>query len=83
MIPSSIQDNLMTSSSLTNTFQFLLSKNLVIHVVGNKSDLASSRAVSKQRTEEYVARALGLEHPVNEVSAKDDEGNIPGVLSRS
>lgn len=48
---------------------------LVIHVVGNKLDLASSkRAIPVSRTEEYVARTLGTEFSVHEVSAKDDNG---------
>jgi len=48
---------------------------LVIHVVGNKLDLASSkRAIPVSRTEEYVAKTLGTEFSVHEVSAKDDNG---------
>ncbi|RUS19016.1 hypothetical protein BC937DRAFT_88066 [Endogone sp. FLAS-F59071] len=54
-----------------------LTDSLVIHVVGNKSDLAATqRAVPLKRTQEYVARALGAETPVHEVSAKDDNGTI-------
>lgn len=65
---------------LTKTFLELkknLTDSLVIHVVGNKSDLAATqRAVPLKRTQEYVARALGAETPVHEVSAKDDNGTI-------
>ncbi|RUP46248.1 hypothetical protein BC936DRAFT_147168 [Jimgerdemannia flammicorona] len=54
-----------------------LTDSLVIHVVGNKSDLSSThRAVSLKQAQEYVARTLGSETPVHEVSAKDDNGTI-------
>lgn len=44
-------------------------------MVGNKLDLAATkRVVPIERTEEYVARTLGTEFSVHEVSAKDDDG---------
>ena len=56
---------------------FVFSHVLVIHVVGNKSDLAATkRIVPISRTEEYVARVLGAESVVHEVSAKDDDGKV-------
>jgi hypothetical protein len=48
---------------------------LVIHVVGNKLDLAPTmRAIPLSRTLEYVSKTLGEDCEVHEVSAKDDEG---------
>lgn len=48
---------------------------LVIHVVGNKLDLAPRmRAIPLSRTLEYVSKTLGADCEVHEVSAKDDEG---------
>lgn len=55
---------------------------LVIHVVGNKLDLAATkRVVPIERTEEYVARTLGTEFSVHEVSAKDDDGKSTGTFA--
>lgn len=57
------------------SFFFFFFPSLVIHVVGNKLDLAATkRVVPIERTEEYVARTLGTEFSVHEVSAKDDDG---------
>ncbi|GAB5586801.1 hypothetical protein Unana1_01701 [Umbelopsis nana] len=54
-----------------------MTEDLVIHVVGNKLDLASThRAVPLRRTQEYVARALGSDCHTHEVSAKEDDGAI-------
>ncbi|KAG0364015.1 hypothetical protein BGZ54_007910, partial [Gamsiella multidivaricata] len=42
---------------------------------GNKLDLApTKRAIPLSRTEEYVAKTLGEDFSVHEVSAKDDDG---------
>jgi hypothetical protein len=50
-------------------------------VVGNKIDLAPThRVVPLRRTQEYVARVLGSEYAVHEVSAKDDEGLLGGTF---
>ncbi|RHZ68240.1 hypothetical protein Glove_296g31 [Diversispora epigaea] len=52
-----------------------MTKDLIIHVVGNKIDLAPiERAVPFKRTQEYVSRVLGSDYAVHEVSAKDDNG---------
>jgi Ras-related protein Rab-21 len=52
-----------------------MTEDLVIHVVGNKLDLASShRAVPLRRAQEYVTRTLGSECQTHEVSAKEDDG---------
>ena len=49
----------------------------VIHVVGNKLDLASTgRVIPLKRTQEYVSRILGNDYVVHEVSAKDDKGTF-------
>lgn len=54
---------------------------IVIHVVGNKSDLASvRRTVPISRTREYVEQTLGSDCVVHEVSAKDDDGKLEEVL---
>ncbi|KAH8548802.1 ras-like GTP-binding protein RYL2 [Umbelopsis sp. PMI_123] len=54
-----------------------MTEDLVIHVVGNKLDLASKhRAVPLRRTQEYVARTLGSDCHTHEVSAKEDDGAI-------
>ena len=46
-------------------------------MVGNKIDLAPARrVVPLMKTHEYVARVLGGEYAVHEVSAKDDEGQL-------
>ncbi|CAG8549255.1 10668_t:CDS:2 [Paraglomus brasilianum] len=48
---------------------------LIIHVVGNKLDLASThRVIPLKRTQEYISRILGNDYAVHEVSAKDDKG---------
>nr|CAG8440105.1 8632_t:CDS:2 [Entrophospora candida] len=47
----------------------------VIHVVGNKIDLAPDRRVIPlKRTQDYVSRILGNNFSVHEASAKDDKG---------
>ncbi|CAG8474464.1 6096_t:CDS:10 [Acaulospora morrowiae] len=52
-----------------------MTEDLIIHVVGNKLDLAPShRVVPFTRTQEYVSRILGTDCAVHEVSAKDDNG---------
>lgn len=54
-----------------------MTEDLVIHVVGNKLDLASAhRAVPLRRTQEYVARTLGSDCHTHEVSAKEDDGKL-------
>lgn len=56
-----------------------MTEDLVIHVVGNKLDLANThRAVPLRRTQEYVARALGSDCHTHEVSAKEDDGEYKG-----
>lgn len=47
---------------------------LVIVVVANKTDLAARREVQEDKAREYVARVLGPETPLYEVSAKEDDG---------
>ncbi|KAF9579340.1 hypothetical protein BGW38_004443 [Lunasporangiospora selenospora] len=52
-----------------------LRKNMAEDLMGNKLDLASTkRAVPLSRTQDYVARLLGPDSVVHEVSAKDDNG---------
>ncbi|CAG8589316.1 13474_t:CDS:2 [Ambispora gerdemannii] len=52
-----------------------MTEDLIIHVVGNKVDLApSQRVIPLKRTQDYVARVLGDNCGVHEVSAKDDKG---------
>ncbi|CAG8494504.1 2520_t:CDS:2 [Ambispora leptoticha] len=52
-----------------------MTEDLIIHVVGNKIDLApTQRVIPLKRTQEYVARVLGDNCGVHEVSAKDDKG---------
>ncbi|KAI9027367.1 small GTPase superfamily [Phycomyces nitens] len=52
-----------------------MNEELVIVVVANKSDLASTRReVPLKDAQEYVTRVLGPDTPLYEVSAKEDDG---------
>ncbi|CAH1758581.1 14117_t:CDS:2 [Entrophospora sp. SA101] len=52
-----------------------MNDDLIIHVVGNKIDLAPDRRVIPlKRTQDYVSRILGNNFSVHEASAKDDKG---------
>ncbi|KAF9177710.1 hypothetical protein BGZ51_008455 [Haplosporangium sp. Z 767] len=52
-----------------------MSEELIIHVVGNKLDLAATRrAIPISRTKQYVEDILGPDCTVHEVSARDDNG---------
>ncbi|KAF9180237.1 hypothetical protein BGZ50_006368 [Haplosporangium sp. Z 11] len=52
-----------------------MSEELIIHVVGNKLDLAATRrAIPISRTKQYVEDTLGPDCTVHEVSARDDNG---------
>ncbi|KAK3815739.1 MAG: small GTPase superfamily, partial [Linnemannia elongata] len=69
------EESFRDMSSWVEELRKNMTEDLIIHVVGNKLDLASSkRAIPVSRTEEYVARTLGTEFSVHEVSAKDDNG---------
>ncbi|ORY00687.1 ras-like GTP-binding protein RYL2 [Basidiobolus meristosporus CBS 931.73] len=52
-----------------------MAEELVIHIVGNKFDLASAqRSVSLDEAAEVISNSIGAGYTVHEVSAKDDEG---------
>ena len=52
-----------------------MSDDMVMCIVGNKVDLASThREVTVTKAAEYAGRVLGIECPVYEVSAKEDDG---------
>ncbi|KAG0055440.1 hypothetical protein BGZ83_008579 [Gryganskiella cystojenkinii] len=69
------EESFKDMSSWVDELRKNMTEDLIIHVVGNKSDLAATkRTVPISRTEEYVARVLGAESVVHEVSAKDDDG---------
>ncbi|KAF8995720.1 hypothetical protein BGZ52_011714, partial [Haplosporangium bisporale] len=69
------EESFRDMSSWVEELRKNMTEDLIIHVVGNKLDLAATkRVVPIERTEEYVARTLGTEFSVHEVSAKDDDG---------
>ncbi|ORX95905.1 ras-like GTP-binding protein RYL2 [Basidiobolus meristosporus CBS 931.73] len=52
-----------------------MTEDLIIHIVGSKFDLASTRReVTLDEAVEFVDRTVGAGYTVHEVSAKDDEG---------
>lgn len=52
-----------------------MTDDLVIHIVGNKLDLAPrERAIPLAEAEDYASKAVGPECLVFEVSAKEDDG---------
>ncbi|KAF9577808.1 hypothetical protein BGW38_006742, partial [Lunasporangiospora selenospora] len=69
------EDSFRDMNSWVDELRKNMTEDLIIHVVGNKLDLASTkRAIPISRAEEYVVNALGQECSVHEVSAKDDDG---------
>ncbi|KAG0016831.1 hypothetical protein BGZ81_011026 [Podila clonocystis] len=69
------EDSFRDMSTWVQELRKNMSDDLIIHVVGNKSDLASvRRTVPISRTREYVEQTLGSDCIVHEVSAKDDDG---------
>ncbi|KAL1925455.1 uncharacterized protein VTP21DRAFT_338 [Calcarisporiella thermophila] len=69
------EESFADMSTWTEELRKNMTDDLIIHVVGNKRDLATTRrAVPLARAQEYVSRVLGSEYAVHEVSAKDDEG---------
>ncbi|CAO3677754.1 unnamed protein product [Umbelopsis vinacea] len=71
------EESFQDMSSWVEELKKNMTEDLVIHVVGNKLDLANThRAVPLRRTQEYVARALGSDCHTHEVSAKEDDGAI-------
>ncbi|ORX48521.1 ras-like GTP-binding protein RYL2 [Hesseltinella vesiculosa] len=57
-----------------------MNEELIMVVIGNKSDLAPRREVTLDQAREYVTRVLGPETLVYEVSAKDDDGKIDDLF---
>ncbi|KAI8064499.1 ras-like GTP-binding protein RYL2 [Gongronella butleri] len=53
---------------------------LIMVVIGNKSDLEPRREVTLDQAREYVTRVLGPETLVYEVSAKEDDGKIDDLF---
>ncbi|ORX89279.1 ras-domain-containing protein [Basidiobolus meristosporus CBS 931.73] len=52
-----------------------MADDLIIHIVGNKFDLAATRrSVSFDEAAEAVSNSIGAGYTIHEVSAKDDEG---------
>ncbi|CAM0135932.1 unnamed protein product [Umbelopsis sp. WA50703] len=71
------EESFLDMNSWVEELKKNMTEDLVIHVVGNKLDLASShRAVPLRRAQEYVTRTLGSECQTHEVSAKEDDGAI-------
>ncbi|KAF9400868.1 hypothetical protein BGZ94_005363, partial [Podila epigama] len=69
------EDSFRDMNSWVEELRKNMTNDLIIHVVGNKLDLASTRrTVPIQRTREYVEQNLGTDCSVHEVSAKDDDG---------
>ncbi|KAL1916468.1 uncharacterized protein VTP21DRAFT_5659 [Calcarisporiella thermophila] len=69
------EESFVDMSGWTEELRKNMADDLIIHVVGNKLDLATSRrAVSLTQAQDYVSRVLGTECSIHEVSAKDDEG---------
>ncbi|EIE90523.1 hypothetical protein RO3G_15234 [Rhizopus delemar RA 99-880] len=58
-----------------------MTEDLVIVVVANKLDLAlQQREVSIEEAQKYIARVLGPDTQLYEVSAKDDNGTIEDIF---
>ncbi|KAI9293746.1 ras-like protein [Neoconidiobolus thromboides FSU 785] len=52
-----------------------MSEDLIIHIVGNKMDLAEEgREVSLSKVYDYVRNELQAQYKIHEVSAKEDQG---------
>ncbi|KAG0002213.1 hypothetical protein BGZ65_002829 [Modicella reniformis] len=69
------EDSFQDMNSWINELRKNMTEELIIHVVGNKLDLAPKmRAIPLSRTLEYVSDTLGPDCSVHEVSAKDDDG---------
>ncbi|KAF9368731.1 hypothetical protein CPB97_004300 [Podila verticillata] len=78
------EDSFRDMSSWVEELRKNMSDDLIIHVVGNKLDLASvRRSVPISQTQEYVELTLGSDCVVHEVSAKDDDVERKNEIERN